>query len=93
MENTSVKHRILEAAKPYLENLTVKDLVVGISLIAVQLSNEAVGYWINSPKVAAKSAASPSKAASADESFCTPTFLPAKSVLDVMPASLATTNT
>lgn len=43
MENTSVKHRILEAAKPYLENLTVKDLVVGISLIAVQLSNEAVG--------------------------------------------------
>ncbi len=43
MENTSVKHRILEAAKPYLENLTVQDLVVGISLIAVQLSNEAVG--------------------------------------------------
>ncbi|MBQ3193225.1 MAG: hypothetical protein IJO21_07260 [Oscillospiraceae bacterium] len=43
MENTSVKHRILEAAKPYLENLTVQDLVVGISLIAVQLSNGAVG--------------------------------------------------
>ena len=43
MEKTSVKHRILEGAKPYLEGLTVKDLVVGISLIAVQLSNEAVG--------------------------------------------------
>ena len=33
----------MEAAKPYLEGLTVRDLVVGISLIAVQLSNEAVG--------------------------------------------------
>ena len=43
MENTSVKHRILEAAKPYLEGKTVKDLVVGISLIAVQLSDESVG--------------------------------------------------
>ncbi len=43
MEKTSVKHRILEAAKPYLENLTVKDLVVGISLIAVQLSDGSVG--------------------------------------------------
>ena len=43
MEKTSVKYRILEAAKPYLENLTVKDLVVGISLIAVQLSDESVG--------------------------------------------------
>lgn len=43
MEKTSVKHRILEAAKPYLENLTVKDLVVGISLICVQLSDESVG--------------------------------------------------
>ena len=43
MEKTSVKYRILEAAKPYLEGKTVKDLVVGISLIAVQLSDEAVG--------------------------------------------------
>ena len=43
MENTSVKYSILEAAKPYLEGLTVRDLAVGISLIAVQLSNEAVG--------------------------------------------------
>ena len=43
MEKTSVKYRILEAAKPYLENLTVQDLVVGISLIAVQLSDESVG--------------------------------------------------
>ena len=32
MEKTSVKYRVLEAARPYLENLTVKDLVVGISL-------------------------------------------------------------
>ena len=43
MEKTSVKYRILEAARPYLEGKTVKDLVVGISLIAVQLSDEAVG--------------------------------------------------
>ena len=43
MENTSVKYSVLEAARPYLEGLTVRDLVVGISLIAVQLSNEAVG--------------------------------------------------
>ena len=43
MENTSVKYSILEAARPYLEGLTVRDLAVGISLIAVQLSNEAVG--------------------------------------------------
>ena len=43
MEKTSVKYRILEAAKPYLEGKTVKDLVVGISLIAVQLSDETVG--------------------------------------------------
>ena len=43
MEKTSVKYRVLEAAKPYLENLTVKDLVVGISLIAVQLNDESVG--------------------------------------------------
>ena len=43
MDNTSVKHSILQAAKPYLEGLTVRDLVVGISLIAVQLSNGAVG--------------------------------------------------
>ena len=43
MENTSVKYSILEAAKPYLEGLTIRDLAVGISLIAVQLSNEAVG--------------------------------------------------
>ena len=43
MENTSVKNSILEAAKPYLEGKTVRDLVVGISLIAVQLSDESVG--------------------------------------------------
>ena len=43
MEKTSVKHRILEAAKPYLEGKTVQDLVVGISLIAVQLSDGSVG--------------------------------------------------
>ena len=43
MENTSVKYRILEAARPYLENLTVKDLVVGISLIAAELSDDSVG--------------------------------------------------
>ena len=43
MEKTSVKYRVLEAARPYLENLTVKDLVVGISLIAVQLNDESVG--------------------------------------------------
>ena len=43
LENTSVKYRILEAAKPYLEGKTVQDLVVGISLIAVQLSDESVG--------------------------------------------------
>ena len=43
MEKTSVKYRILEAARPYLEGKTVKDLVVGISLIAVQLSDETVG--------------------------------------------------
>ena len=43
MEKTSVKYRILEAAKPYLEGKTVQDLVVGISLIAVQLSDGAVG--------------------------------------------------
>ena len=43
MENTSVKYSILEAARPYLEGLTVRDLVVGISLIAVQLSDESVG--------------------------------------------------
>jgi len=38
-----VKYRILEAAKPYLMGKTVVDLVVGISLIAVQLSDESVG--------------------------------------------------
>ena len=43
MEKTSVKYRILEAAKPHLEGKMVKDLVVGISLIAVQLSDESVG--------------------------------------------------
>lgn len=43
MEKTSVKYRVLEAAKPYLVGKTVKDLVVGISLIAVQLSDETVG--------------------------------------------------
>ena len=43
MEKTSVKYRILEAAKPYLEGKTVQDLVVGISLIAVQLSDGTVG--------------------------------------------------
>ena len=43
MENTSVKYSILEAAKPYLEGKTVQDLVVGISLIAIQLSDESVG--------------------------------------------------
>ena len=43
MENTSVKSSILEAARPCLEGLTVRDLVVGISLIAVQLSDDSVG--------------------------------------------------
>lgn len=43
MEKTSVKYRILEDAKAHLEGKTVKDLVVGISLIAVQLSDETVG--------------------------------------------------
>jgi len=43
MEKTSVKYRVLEAARPYLEGLTVKDLVVGISLISVQLSDGSVG--------------------------------------------------
>lgn len=43
MERTAVKYRVLEAARPYLEGKTVKDLVVGISLIAVQLSDGAVG--------------------------------------------------
>ena len=43
MEKTSAKYRILEAAKPYLMGKTVVDLVVGISLIAVQLSDESVG--------------------------------------------------
>ena len=38
-----MKYRILEAAKPYLMGKTVVDLVVGISLIAVQLSDESVG--------------------------------------------------
>ena len=43
MENTSVKYSILEAARPYLEGKTIRDLVVGISLIAVQLSDDSVG--------------------------------------------------
>ena len=43
MENTSVKYSVLEAARPYLEGKTIRDLVVGISLIAVQLSDDSVG--------------------------------------------------
>lgn len=40
---SEIKRKIVEAARPYLEGLTVKDLVVGISLIGCQLSNGKVG--------------------------------------------------
>ena len=35
--------KLLQAAKPYTQNRTIKDLVVGISLIAVQLDDDSVG--------------------------------------------------
>lgn len=43
MEPSSVKYAILKAAEPYLEGLTVKDLVIGISLVACQLSDGSIG--------------------------------------------------
>lgn len=39
----SIKNKVLKSAEPYLEGLVVKDLVVGISLIAAQLDNGNVG--------------------------------------------------
>ena len=38
LENTSVKYRILEAAKPYLEGKTVQDLVVGTKNLSVAIT-------------------------------------------------------
>lgn len=35
--------KVLEAAKPYLEGRTIKDAVIGLSLIAIQLDNGNVG--------------------------------------------------
>ena len=35
--------KILEAAKPYLEERTVKDLIIGLALIGVELDNENIG--------------------------------------------------
>lgn len=43
MNESLVVKNIVEAAKPYLEGKTVKDLVVGISLISCQLSDGTVG--------------------------------------------------
>ncbi|MBQ3077005.1 MAG: hypothetical protein IJC43_04025 [Clostridia bacterium] len=42
MEN-SVKTKVFAAAVPYLEGLTVTDLVIGISLLAVELSDGSLG--------------------------------------------------
>lgn len=35
--------KVLETAKPYLEGRTVKDLVIGLALIGVELDNEDIG--------------------------------------------------
>lgn len=43
MNNSLVVKNIITAAQPYLEGKTVKDIVVGISLIACQLSDGTVG--------------------------------------------------
>ena len=43
MNESLVVKNIIDAAQPYLEGKTVEDLVVGISLICVQLSDESVG--------------------------------------------------
>jgi len=43
MNQSVVAKNVLEAAKPYLKDKTVVDLVVGISLIACQLSDGSVG--------------------------------------------------
>lgn len=43
MNESVVVKNVLTAAKPYLEDKTVKDLVVGISLISCQLSDGSVG--------------------------------------------------
>ena len=44
MENTSVKYSILEAAKPYLEGLTIRDLAIdGHDLVALGLTGPAIG--------------------------------------------------
>jgi len=42
-QENSIKYRILDAAAPYLEGKTVKDLVIGISLIGCQLSDDSLG--------------------------------------------------
>lgn len=43
MKNTCVKQSILDAAAPYLQGRTLKDLVIGISLIACELDDGSVG--------------------------------------------------
>ncbi|MBP1551727.1 MAG: DUF4213 domain-containing protein, partial [Oscillospiraceae bacterium] len=43
MNESKVVKNIITAAQPYLEGKTVKDLVVGISLISCQLSDGSVG--------------------------------------------------
>ena len=43
MNDSLVVKNVLAAARPYLAGKTVKDLVVGISLISCQLDNGSVG--------------------------------------------------
>lgn len=43
MKNTDVKKSILDAAAPYLQGRTVKDLIIGISLIGCELDDGSVG--------------------------------------------------
>lgn len=43
MKTTGVKQSILDAAAPYLQGRTLKDLVIGISLIACELDDGSVG--------------------------------------------------
>ena len=43
MEDSRIKAEVLYAARPYLEGRTIKDLVIGISQIACQLSDDSVG--------------------------------------------------
>ena len=43
MNESLVVKNIITAAQPYLEGKTVKDLVVGISLISCQLDDGSVG--------------------------------------------------